>query len=223
MNVFQLRGRLIDEYSDYVRSFVPIRDERNREHVDTAPEAGLLWPPSRIQLNPTFASGGSVDDLVAEGLLHPRCAEIFRAGKSPDDPAGRPLRLHRHQVEAIRAARAGANYVLTTGTGSGKSLTYIVPVVDRVLREGPGQGIRAIVVYPMNALANSPMGELEKFLGTEAPAALRPLHRSGVAGRARGRDEASGRAVPHDTAGAHSRSSGATAMRSSRVYDRSPR
>ena len=45
--------------------------------------------------------------------------------------------------------------MLTTGTGSGKSMAYIVPIVDRVLREGSGQGVRAIVVYPMNALANS--------------------------------------------------------------------
>jgi very-short-patch-repair endonuclease len=72
--------------------------------------------------------------------------------------------LHRHQREAVEVARAGANYVLTTGTGSGKSLAYLVPIVDHVLRNGSGKGIQAIVVYPMNALANSQAGELEKFL-----------------------------------------------------------
>src|SRR5439155_1679379 len=61
-------------------------------------------------------------------------------------------------------ARQGHNYVLTTGTGSGKSLAYIVPIVDYVLRHGTGGGIKAIVVYPMNALANSQYGELAKFL-----------------------------------------------------------
>ena len=54
--------------------------------------------------------------------------------------------------------------MLTTGTGSGKSLAYIVPIVDTVLRAGPEPGIKAICVYPMNALANSQLGELEKFL-----------------------------------------------------------
>lgn len=54
--------------------------------------------------------------------------------------------------------------MLTTGTGSGKSLSYIVPIVDHVLRNGSGKGIQAIVVYPMNALANSQERELEKFL-----------------------------------------------------------
>jgi ATP-dependent helicase YprA (DUF1998 family) len=54
--------------------------------------------------------------------------------------------------------------VLTSGTGSGKSLTYIVPIVDHVLRRGSGQGIQAVVVYPMNALANGQVEELRKFL-----------------------------------------------------------
>ena len=72
--------------------------------------------------------------------------------------------LHKHQSDAINIARSGASYILTTGTGSGKSLAYIIPIVDYVLRNGTGRGIQAIVVYPMNALANSQMKELEKFL-----------------------------------------------------------
>ncbi|MCR6704702.1 MAG: hypothetical protein NVV66_08390 [Cellulomonas sp.] len=39
-----------------------------------------------------------------------------------------------------------------------------MPIVDRVLRQGSGKGVKAIVVYPMNALANSQRGELRKFL-----------------------------------------------------------
>ena len=72
--------------------------------------------------------------------------------------------LHRHQVEAIEAAANDRSYVLTTGTGSGKSLAYIVPIVDHVLRAGSGKGIKALVLYPMNALANSQYEELSKFL-----------------------------------------------------------
>ncbi len=169
MNVFDLRHRLVEDYADFTRSFVVIRDERVRARVDEELAAGLLWPPPIVQLNPAFEPGGTIDDVVAEGLLHPRCAQIFRRGKTPDDPEGEPLRLHRHQREAIEAARGGGNYVLTTGTGSGKSLAYIVPIVDHVLRNGTGRGIQALVVYPMNALANSQVGELEKFLAIGPP------------------------------------------------------
>jgi ATP-dependent helicase YprA (DUF1998 family)/very-short-patch-repair endonuclease len=163
LNIFEYRDQLVDDYASYVESFLQIRDPAINSYVEQQLDQGVLWPDPLIQLNPLFAQGASIDDLVAQGVLHQECARIFRK-KSQDDPVGRSLRLHRHQEEAIRVARGGRSYVLTTGTGSGKSLSYIIPIVDFVLRHGPGQGIRAIVVYPMNALANSQMKELEKFL-----------------------------------------------------------
>ena len=69
-----------------------------------------------------------------------------------------------HQVDAIRKAKESKSYILTSGTGSGKSLAYIVPIVDHILRRGSGKGVQAIVVYPMNALANSQDEELRKFI-----------------------------------------------------------
>jgi ATP-dependent helicase YprA (DUF1998 family) len=165
MDVFNLRERLVGDYADYTRSFVVIRDERIDDHVQHELNEGLLWPDPIVQLNPAFESGGTIDELADRGLVHPLCSQIFRRGKSSADLLGETLRLHRHQREAVETARAGANYVLTTGTGSGKSLAYIIPIVDHVLRNGSGKGIQAIVVYPMNALANSQAGELEKFLG----------------------------------------------------------
>ena len=162
VDVFELRKRLVSDYQDYVTSFVRIKDARVGEHVQKSLEEGLLWPDPLIQLNPSFEAGESIDELVKEGVLHEECLRIFRTSKDQDEH-GEPLRLYRHQSEAIRTARRGENYVLTTGTGSGKSLAYIVPAVDHVLRRGPGRGIQAIVVYPMNALANSQQGELTKF------------------------------------------------------------
>ncbi|MDR9392586.1 MAG: DEAD/DEAH box helicase [Trueperaceae bacterium] len=165
MDVFDFRNALVGDYADYVRSFIHISDERIRATVDGALEEGHLWPQPLVQLNPAYAPGGPLDALVEDGTLLPATRDVFRVGKDPDDPVGRPLVAHRHQVEALRIAHDGHPYVVTTGTGSGKSLTYMIPIVDEVLRAGSGRGTRAIVVYPMNALANSQMGELEKFLG----------------------------------------------------------
>lgn len=173
MNVFGLREQLVADYADYTRSFVEPRDERIRQLVDDELAGGLLWPEALVQLNPAFEPGGTIDELVRAGVLHPGCGPVFRR-KSDADPYGRELRLHRHQVEAIEAARRGENYVLTTGTGSGKSLAYIVPIVDSCLR-APGPGIKAIVVYPMNALANSQQGELAKFLRLGFPDGKGPV------------------------------------------------
>jgi len=174
MDVFKLRDDLIQAYRAYATSFMRIQDARIRDRVEQALAEGTLWPYPQIGLNPTFRAGGTIDNLVDEGLLHEGARSIFRMGKSPDNVNGSPMMLHQHQVDAIRAARAGNNYVLTTGTGSGKSLSYIVPIVDHVLRTGSGNGVKAIVVYPMNALANSQYEELEKFIahgpwGDQAP------------------------------------------------------
>ncbi len=162
MDVFEFRDRLIADYAAYTKSFVEIADDRIRGVVNRAISEGRLWPEPLIQLNPAFEPGGTIGELTGRGLLHPLCEKIFRIKK--EEPPGIPIRLHRHQTEAIEAASSGGNYVLTTGTGSGKSLTYIIPIVDHVLRNGTGRGIQAIVIYPMNALANSQKQELEKFL-----------------------------------------------------------
>jgi ATP-dependent helicase YprA (DUF1998 family) len=174
MNIFDFRRRLVDDYDGYTRGFIQVREPRLRDFVNRQLDEGVLWPEPLIQLNPAFEPGECIDELVARGELHPECSRIFRRKPRPDS-AGDALHLHRHQAEAIRVARTGLPYALTTGTGSGKSLAYIVPAVDHVLRRGSGQGIQAIIVYPMNALANSQRGELEKFLCHGYPKGRAPV------------------------------------------------
>src|SRR5438876_11835919 len=175
MNIFEYRDHLNNDYASYVNSFIHISHLHINSYVQQKLQEGVLWPEPLIQLNPLFERGESIDELVAQGVLHRECARIFRKDKAEDDDKGRPLRLHKHQSEAIRVARGGASYVLTTGTGSGKSLAYIIPIVDYVLRHGSGKGIQAIVVYPMNALANSQLKELEKFLRLGYPNKQSPV------------------------------------------------
>ena len=167
MNVFTFRNELVAEYERFSRSFTIIRAPDIYQVVDKAYQDGRFWPSPLIQLNPNFVPGGRIDDLVSSGTLDPECAKIFRI-KEPTDTFGRPLVLHQHQSEAIDIARRGENYVLTTGTGSGKSLSYFIPIVDDVLRRkrsgDPCPGISAIVIYPMNALCNSQREELERYL-----------------------------------------------------------
>ncbi len=170
MDVFKVHEQVIADYRAFTSGFVEVRDRRIKELIDQQFAEGVQWPDPWLSLNPSFASGGAVPELVEQGLLHAECARIFRRKNDRHDLGRDPIVLHQHQREAVETARTGKSYVLTTGTGSGKSLAYIVPVVDAVLRErdeNGGQrrpGVKAIVVYPMNALANSQLGELEKFL-----------------------------------------------------------
>ncbi len=197
MQVFELKNRMIEDYSTYLRSFINIADNYIRDEVKKYLDEGNLWPEALIQLNPAFESGGFIDDLIQEGLLHPECSKVFKVQKR-EYPPGSRMRLHLHQTEAIKAARADKNYVLTTGTGSGKSLAYVIPIVDYVLRQGSGGGIKAIIIYPMNALVNSQEKELRKFLCEGYPDDKGPVTFSTYTGQNDERDREAIRTNPPD-------------------------
>ena len=153
-DVFGLRDRVVGEYRDYVESFVHVRDPRVNDYVRTMLDSGELWPDAVLQLNPAYESAETLGELADKGVIAADTARFF----------GRDIRLHRHQREAIDAARANDHYVVSTGTGSGKSLAYLVPIVDHVLKNRPeDHTVRAIIVYPMNALINSQLAALEAF------------------------------------------------------------
>jgi ATP-dependent helicase YprA (DUF1998 family) len=157
MNVFDLRKRVLDDYHRYVESFLNIRDGRIQEFVHNELERGVLWPEALVQLSPSYEMGKSVSDLTDNGILHPLCKKIFQRN-------GSPFKLYYHQEKAIYTAQKKQSYVLTTGTGSGKSLTYLIPIMDYVLKNNPEpEKVRALIVYPMNALINSQYEAIENL------------------------------------------------------------
>ena len=105
-----------------------------------------------------YARAATVDELAAQSVLHETTARIFRT------PEGTPFHLYQHQIEALDKARGGESYVVTSGTGSGKSLTYFLPIIDNLVRQpATDERVAALVVYPMNALVNSQLQALEKL------------------------------------------------------------
>ena len=160
MKAFEFDHRLVDSYASFSRSFSTIRSPDLKSEIDRQYDAGRFWPDALLSLNPRYLLGPTVDDLVASRDLDEATGRIFRFERTP-------LRLYRHQAQAIAKARAGQSYVVTTGTGSGKSLCFFVPVVDAIVRArkaGRPRRTSAIFVYPMNALANSQINEIEKFI-----------------------------------------------------------
>ena len=77
MDVFRLRNSVIQDYADYVRSFVNIRDNRLDQFVQQNFTDESLWPKPLIQMNPSFDFGGSVDSLIQSGLLNKECKKIW--------------------------------------------------------------------------------------------------------------------------------------------------
>ncbi|MDW7972431.1 MAG: DEAD/DEAH box helicase [Thermodesulfovibrio sp.] len=154
MTIFDLHEKVLQDYTDFINSFILIADERAEEFVRNAlGRQGELIPESLIQLSPAYAKGKTVDDLAKEGLIEKETAQIFR------DKNGNPYHLYKHQEEAIRKYVSQQSYVITSGTGSGKSLCYFLPIVDYLIKNKEesqkASSVIALIVYPMNALANS--------------------------------------------------------------------
>jgi superfamily II DNA/RNA helicase/very-short-patch-repair endonuclease len=160
LDIFALRHEIIGDYRSYIDSFLHIRDPRVKDFVDEQITAGELWKDPLVQLNPAYQTGASIGELIGRDILHPDCGKYF-----PD------FQFYQHQYQAFLAAKAAQPYVLTTGTGSGKSLSYVVPIIDDILRHPEIKGVRAILVYPMNALINSQKQEFDKFISrvTDSP------------------------------------------------------
>jgi hypothetical protein len=171
VKAFDLDRSLIDSYATFSRSFSKIRSADLKSAIDRQYDDGHFWPDSLLSINPQFEAGPSADELAAAGVLDSLTAQVFRA-------KGEFLRFHAHQGQAIAKAQARQSFVVTTGTGSGKSLCFFVPVIDSIIRAkkaGDAPRTRAIIVYPMNALANSQLKEIERFIAqADLPDHLRP-------------------------------------------------
>ncbi|MCB1216855.1 DEAD/DEAH box helicase [bacterium] len=159
MTIFDLHQSVLSDYREFVRAYFSVADERVRDFIDKAlMEEKKLWPDYLLQLSPSYKRVATVDELAQQGMLHQETARVFRTDE------GEPFRLYKHQVEAIEKAAQGQSYIVTSGTGSGKSLTYFIPIVDSLLRSPHGgNSVAALAVFPMNALVNSQRQALQKL------------------------------------------------------------
>jgi len=154
MEIFKLHADIMEDYRSYIESFVNIQDHDIAETVKKELSSGKLWPKPLIQFNPSFETYGTIEELVSDGTLRPELKDIFKG-----------YTLYRHQVEAIRLGVQSKDFVVTSGTGSGKSLTYIGTVFNHLLKNRATlrPGVKAVIVYPMNALINSQREEINRY------------------------------------------------------------
>ena len=162
MDIFAFQDEVVEEYKRYIQSFIDIRDGRIRNEVENAlDEDKKLWPEPLVQFNPAYETAGVPSSLVEADVLHSELPDVFYNRKREE-----PFQLYRHQEEALRLGAKDENFIVTSCTGSGKSLTYLGTIFDSVFRDPTGSGIRAIIIYPMNALINSQLQAIEGFQET---------------------------------------------------------
>jgi superfamily II DNA/RNA helicase/very-short-patch-repair endonuclease len=156
-NIFDLHKDILTDYKLYIDSFINIADKKILETVRKDFDSGTLYPEPLIQFNPSFESGGKVEDLVNEGVLVKDFNNIFY------DNTNSSWSIYKHQKEAIIKGNEGKGFIVTSGTGSGKSLTYISTIFNHLFKNPNKPGIKAIIVYPLNALINSQELALKGF------------------------------------------------------------
>ncbi|KPF84184.1 hypothetical protein IP70_16725 [alpha proteobacterium AAP38] len=111
-----------------------------------------------VETLPDFEKGTSLEGLHAEGVLAPAWSAF-----AENAPFVWRRSLHAHQETAVRRAE---NYLVATGTGSGKTESFLYPLINDILTRGNlhRPGVRAILVYPLNALANDQLNRIARLL-----------------------------------------------------------
>jgi ATP-dependent helicase YprA (DUF1998 family) len=154
-------------YKNYIKTAFPIVDPALRGRVfEKIDGANLLWRGPYLSLQrPYFRTSETVSDLAGSLGLRDR---LLRAGEYIDEKGDRhppfgEWQLFSHQRVAIDRVLTGSNTIISSGTGSGKTEAFFLPILNYCL-QNPGPGIRALILYPMNALANDQHERFAKYL-----------------------------------------------------------
>ena len=172
LNPVAYTENVVKSFLRYQLTAYPFADPRLHQQMrdllslDETRRSPLLKGPY-VSLSRPFREGASVEALVDEGIFHPLLRERIPQGIT---------HLYSHQERAVRSIADGRTTLVATGTGSGKTECFLYPIVSQCLRLRDGQapaGISAVIVYPMNALAEDQLMRLRRLLaGTDIPFGL---------------------------------------------------
>lgn len=159
LNPVTLSRAIKDTFADYITTTLSVADSKYANLLKgELRKDGVITKGPYLELGDAYKTSASIRELIAKGVMSPLFTTLGQGFK-----LDRPLYVH--QENAIRAANAGENMIVTTGTGSGKTECFLLPIVNLLLRETEEKGtiddgVRAIVIYPMNALINDQVKRL---------------------------------------------------------------
>ena len=162
MNPIITTSTIKNEYLGYLESLLTVRDsDINLKAKNAIRQAEFVKGPY-LEATPPFFAGSSLSDLIIQGMISPEFREISSAIH-----IDRPL--YAHQEQAIRKViNEHRNIIVSTGTGSGKTECYLYPILNELMLEKEAgklnAGVRALLLFPMNALANDQLKRLRQLL-----------------------------------------------------------
>lgn len=152
------------DYFSYLQTIKPFKEKWLRDEFDQAiHEPDMLVKGPILEISLPYKKGATLNDLLDEGLL----STEFKKLETDELPLNRQLFIH--QEKAIRKILSNRSVVIATGTGSGKTEAFLIPIINYLMREQEAgtlskPGVRALLLYPMNALANDQIKRLRKLL-----------------------------------------------------------
>jgi hypothetical protein len=164
MDPIKAKEALENNYQRYLSTTFRLQDtELQKQLLENLREKGKFVKGPILEVTPEYRKGACIADLVEEGLL----SEEFYRLQVESLPVQR--KLYDHQEKAVRKLTSdGRNIMVSTGTGSGKTEAFLIPILDYLFKEKEngalGPGVRALLLYPMNALANDQLKRLRLLL-----------------------------------------------------------
>ena len=158
-----------DEFISYISTSFHLADqEYARQFTEALGKENAVSKGPYLDISDSFESGKSINQMMEEGQMSTQFRDLEPGIPEGDKEIKLMRDLYKHQEKAVRKINDGKNIVVTTGTGSGKTECFILPIINHLLREKEAgtlnDGVRAILIYPMNALANDQMKRLRSIL-----------------------------------------------------------
>lgn len=150
---------ITEKYTRYLSTIFSLADPEYQKLFEQQLQQIPFAKGPFLEVTDAFEKGPTILELMESGALPPT---FDRLGFHSSRP------LYRHQADALRKLSAGGNAVVSTGTGSGKTESFLLPILrDMVIQANEGSlnaGVRAMLIYPMNALANDQIERLRELL-----------------------------------------------------------
>ena len=153
-------NKITEKYMRYLSTIFKISDEGYySQFIKELNYTRIFSAGPYLDVTDSFEKGSSIQSLV-------NSKDLPKGFSRLNMPQTRPL--YKHQEIAILRALRDKNIVVSTGTGSGKTESFLIPILSYIIRQHEegnlNSGIRALLIYPMNALANDQMERLRGLL-----------------------------------------------------------
>jgi ATP-dependent helicase YprA (DUF1998 family) len=161
LNPLKTSMNLEQRFKSYIKTTYFIQDDSIREKFEDALNKKEISKGPILEVTPPFRKGCSLDSLIGEGILSTEFRNLQKEAF--------PRVLYAHQEIAIRRlVTEKRNLIVATGTGSGKTEIYLITILNALMREKEAgtltPGVRALFLYPMNALVNDQLKRMRELL-----------------------------------------------------------